>query len=145
MARTAKTTSSRRGATKASIGASPSPSSQRRRDATATATATESARKMRTRAAKPAASPRGGPTPTQAGGEGGRFAAPDVQLGMMPPDVRAVAGQPECIVFGSDDHVEWQFVRRGVDPVGAPILYVTALTFKTGRVIQITERTAEAP
>jgi len=141
MARTAKTTTSRKGAVKADKASTTNQGSRRR---AATATAAEPAKKTRARAAKSTASTRARNSATPNGGEGGRFAAPDVQLGMMPPEVRAVAGQPECIVFGSDDHVEWQFVRRGVDPVGSPILYVTALTFQTGRVIQITERTAEA-
>lgn len=78
-------------------------------------------------------------------GPHGRFAAPRVRLGMTPSEVREAAGAPECIVFGSDDHVEWQFGKRGVDPVGAPVLYVTALTFAAGRVVRIIERMAEAP
>ena len=70
----------------------------------------------------------------------GRFAAPAVRLGMTPPEVRACAGQPECILFGPEDHVEWQFGRKGADVTGAPCLYVTTLTFATGRVIRVTER-----
>lgn len=73
----------------------------------------------------------------------GRVAAPAVRLGMTPPEVRATTGQPECILFGSDDHVEWQFGARGLDAVGAPTLYVTALTFASGRVVRITERMSE--
>ncbi|MFH0946330.1 MAG: hypothetical protein V2A76_14110 [Planctomycetota bacterium] len=74
----------------------------------------------------------------------GRVAAPKVRLGMTPPEVRETTGQPECILFGSDDHVEWQFGARGFDAVGAPTLYVTALTFASGRVVRITERMSEA-
>lgn len=59
---------------------------------------------------------------------------------MTPPEVRTCTGQPECILFGSDDHVEWQFGQKGVDAVGAPTLYVTTLAFAAGRVIRITER-----
>jgi len=75
---------------------------------------------------------------------GGRYSAPKVTLGMTPPEVRECAGQPECILFGAEDHVEWQFGQKGVDAVGAPTLYVTTLTFAAGRVIQVTERMAEA-
>ena len=74
----------------------------------------------------------------------GRVAAPKVRLGMTPPEVRETTGQPECILFGSDDHVEWQFGARGLDVVGAPTLYVTGLTFASGRVVRITERMSEA-
>lgn len=74
---------------------------------------------------------------------GGRFAAPSVRLGMTPPEVRDCTGQPECIIFGAEDHVEWQFGKKGVDAVGAPTLYVTTLTFAAGRVICITERMGE--
>lgn len=129
MPRNAKPTTNRgSGATSAKGRATPR--SDRKR-AAATATATEAAPTKRSA------------TPARAAG--GRFAAPDVRLCMTPPEVREVAGQPECILFGSDDHVEWQFGKRGVDPVGAPVLYVTALTFAAGRVIRITERMTEAP
>lgn len=74
----------------------------------------------------------------------GRIAAAGVRLGMTPAEVRNEAGHPECILFGSDDHVEWQFGAKGVDPVGAPTLYVTTLTFAAGRVVRITERMADA-
>ncbi len=72
-----------------------------------------------------------------------RMAAPAVRLGMTPAEVRLVAGQPECILFGSDDHVEWQFGAPGLDPAGAPALYVTTLSFSAGRVMRITERLSE--
>ncbi|MBI4879676.1 MAG: hypothetical protein HY812_08470 [Planctomycetes bacterium] len=72
-----------------------------------------------------------------------RVAAPAVRLGMTPAEVRAAAGQPDCILFGSDDHVEWQFGAPGLDPAGAPALYVTTLSFCAGRVIRITERLSE--
>ena len=52
----------------------------------------------------------------------GRFSAPLVRLGMSPSEVKRLCGQPECILFGSDDHVEWQFGTRGLDRVGAPTL-----------------------
>jgi hypothetical protein len=73
----------------------------------------------------------------------GRFAAPAVRLGMTPAEVRGCAGQPECILFGPEDHVEWQFGRKGVDVTNAPCLYVTTLTFASGRVIRVTEKMAE--
>ena len=85
-----------------------------------------------TSAPKPARSP-----------NNGRRAAPKVRLGMTPAEVRECAGQPECILFGPEDHVEWQFGRPGVDVAGAPCLYVTTLTFQTGRVIRVTEKFAE--
>ncbi len=73
----------------------------------------------------------------------GRFSAPLVRLGMSPSEVKRLCGQPECILFGSDDHVEWQFGTRGLDRVGAPTLYVTTLTFAAGRIVRITERMTE--
>lgn len=79
-------------------------------------------------------------TPTK---KNGRFAAPAVRLGMTPAEVRNCAGQPECILFGPEDHVEWQFGRKGVDIANAPCLYVTTLTFASGRVIRVTEKMAE--
>ncbi len=77
-------------------------------------------------------------------GLGFRMAAPDARLGMTAGEVRDASGQPECILFGADDHVEWQFGAMGVDVVGAPTLYVTTLTFEAGRVVRITERMSEA-
>jgi len=73
----------------------------------------------------------------------GRFAAPAVRLGMTPPEVRTCTGQPECILFGPEDHVEWQYGRKGVDVANAPCLYVTTLTFASGRVVRVTEKMAE--
>ncbi len=73
----------------------------------------------------------------------GRFAAPAARLGMTPGEVRACAGQPECILFGPDDHVEWQFGRKGMDVNNAPCLYVTTLSFANGRVVRVTEKIAE--
>jgi hypothetical protein len=73
----------------------------------------------------------------------GRFAAPAVRLGMTPPEVRTCSGQPECILFGPEDHVEWQYGRKGVDVANAPCLYVTTLTFASGRVIRVTEKMTE--
>ena len=84
------------------------------------------------------------PAPKKPAVINGRVAAPAVRLGMTPPEVRATTGHPDCIVFGPDDHVEWQFGARGFDVVGAPTLYVTALTFTSGRVVRITERMSEA-
>lgn len=75
---------------------------------------------------------------------GFRKAASEARLGMTATEVRDASGQPECILFGQDDHVEWQFGAMGVDVVGAPTLYVTTLTFEAGRVVRITERMSEA-
>ncbi|MFG0320396.1 MAG: hypothetical protein ACF8XB_24200 [Planctomycetota bacterium JB042] len=95
-------------------------------------------------AARPAATKTAKRAPARRRAAGGRFAAPGVRLGMTAPEVRDCSGQPECILFGSEDHVEWQFGKKGTDPVGAPTLYVTTLTFAAGRVISITERMGEA-
>lgn len=76
---------------------------------------------------------------------GARFAAPRVRLGMTPNEVKECAGQPEAIVFGQDDHVEWQFGHLGADPQGAPTLFVTTLTFAAGRVVRIVEKMTAAP
>lgn len=73
----------------------------------------------------------------------GRYAAPAVRIGMTPAEVRACAGRPECILFGPEDHVEWQFGKKGVDVAGAPCLYVTTLTFAAGRVVRVMEKIAE--
>lgn len=96
---------------------------------------------------KPAAKkikPEQQPTPKKTVIISGRVSAPAVRLGMTPPEVRETTGKPECILFGSDDHVEWQFGTRGFDVVGAATLYVTTLTFASGRVVRITERMSEA-
>lgn len=85
------------------------------------------------------------PAAPRASDNAGRYAAPLVRLGMTPSEVRSCAGQPECILFGNDEHVEWQFGRRGVDVAGGAVLYVTTLTFAAGRVIRVTERIAEVP
>lgn len=82
--------------------------------------------------------------PPKTASAAGRYAAARVRLGMTPGEVRSSSGKPECILYGAEDHVEWQFGVRGTDPVGAPVLYVTTLTFAAGRVVRITERMAEA-
>jgi hypothetical protein len=69
-----------------------------------------------------------------------RVAAPMVCLGMTAAEVKDIAGSPECIVFTSDQHVEWQFGAAGHDASGAPAVYVTTVTFEMGRAVRITER-----
>jgi hypothetical protein len=69
-----------------------------------------------------------------------RVAAPMVCLGMTAAEVKEIAGSPECIVFTSDQHVEWQFGASGHDSAGAPTVYVTTVTFEMGRAVRITER-----
>jgi hypothetical protein len=101
------------------------------------------AKQVRKERAEPSPSKSIPAPPTATSRRNGRYAAPAARLGMTPAEVRACAGQPECILFGPDDHVEWQFGRRGVDPVGSPCLYVTTLTFATGRVVRVTERITE--
>ncbi|MBK6940471.1 MAG: hypothetical protein IPH13_09765 [Planctomycetes bacterium] len=70
----------------------------------------------------------------------GRFAAPRVRLGMTAGEVKKCAGSPDCILFGTDENVDWQFGTSGFDALGAPALYVTQLTFHAGRVVKVIER-----
>ena len=87
--------------------------------------------------------PRRKPEPRKRRKVGGRIAAPKARLGMTPQEVRDCSGRPECILFGSSDHVEWQFGQKGLDVTGSPTLYVTTLTFSAGKVVRVTEKMAE--